>query len=360
MTEFWRLLGHRPRRPDPPARDLRPGRDSRCPGAARCRQSPHQCRHRARPGRGAGRRRCGGREPRPRRGPRPAGRRAHHRQGQPGPGRLGHHQWPPPAEGCHRRARQPGPRQPPQGRRRRHRPHQYAGLLAALVHPQLTAWRDAEPARPRHHPRRLLRRRGRGGRGRHRRPRAWHGYRRLHPLPRLCLRHPWPAPDHRPHPRLEPDRAGPLHRRAAHGRLRTHRTHHRRSPPRPSGHERGRCPRSLVDPGTAGRPGLSEARRLLHRARGHAGRPRRRRRPARCGPASASRRLAGGGSGHPAATGRDGPAPGPALACRNAVAAAARPLRGRAIRMRWPSSATWSGSAPRRTSTTSRTLCSVG
>ena len=60
-----------------------------------------------------------------------------------------------------------------------------------------------QPARCLDHPGRLL---GRGGglrRRRHRRPGAWHGYRRLRPLPGLCLRHPWHPPDHGAHPRLE-------------------------------------------------------------------------------------------------------------------------------------------------------------
>ena len=72
-----------------------------------------------------------------------------------------------------RRARQPGGGEPPPGRRGHPRPDQYAGLLAALVHPQFAAWRDPQPARPGHHAGRLLRRGGGGDRGGDRR--AGHG-----------------------------------------------------------------------------------------------------------------------------------------------------------------------------------------
>ena len=59
--------------------------------------------------------------------------------------------------------------------------------------------RHQESARSRHHAGRLVRRRGVGGRRRHRPYRPRHRYRRLDPLSGLCLRRARPAADGRPH-----------------------------------------------------------------------------------------------------------------------------------------------------------------
>ena len=59
-------------------------------------------------------------------------------------------------------------RQSAEGRRDHSRPHQLPGLLLSLVHHQSHSRRHQKPARPVDHAGRLVRRRGRGGRGRHR------------------------------------------------------------------------------------------------------------------------------------------------------------------------------------------------
>ena len=100
-----------------------------------------------------------------------------------------------------------------QGRRRHFGADQLPGLFLSLVHHQSRAWRHQKPPRSRHHAGRLLRRRGRGGRGRHRAYRARHRYRGLDPLSRLCLRRPWPAADDGPDSGVQRRTAG-AHRSA--------------------------------------------------------------------------------------------------------------------------------------------------
>ena len=174
------------------------------------------------------------RRARARRGSRPARRRAGHHQGQRRPGGLRHHQRPAPAEGPGGAAGQSGGRQPAPRRRGAARPHQHAGLLAALVHAQFAARAHAQPARSVDHAGRLLGRRGGGGHGGHRRHRAWHGYRRVDALPGLCLRRARAAPDARAHPGVERLGRGTPHRRAADGGQRADRAHHRRCAAWPS------------------------------------------------------------------------------------------------------------------------------
>ena len=84
----------------------------------------------------------------------------------------------------------------------------YRWFTTNLIHGNTKNPRD-----PGDHAGRLIRRRGSGGRGRHRPHRAWHRYRGLDPLSRLCLRRSWPAADPRPGRGLQcvaagaPDRA---------------------------------------------------------------------------------------------------------------------------------------------------------
>ena len=66
----------------------------------------------------------------------------------------------------------------------------YRWFTTNLIHGDTKNPRD-----PAHHAGRLVRRRGCGGRGRHRPYRAWHRYRGIDPLSRLCLRRAWPAAD---------------------------------------------------------------------------------------------------------------------------------------------------------------------
>ena len=187
-----------------------------------------------------------------------------------------------------------------------------------------------EPARSLHHAGRLLGRRG-GGRHRgHRRGGARHRYRRLHPLPRLCLRRPWAAPDPRPRRRLQRLGAGARDRRAAHGGVRPPRAHHRRPSPGARRDEPARPARPVVDAGAARRPARPEARRALHRAGRHGGAAAGRGGPARRGAAPRSRGLDRGGGAEPAAAGRAGAAPAHALAGRDA----AQPRRRRRARGR--------------------------
>ena len=89
----------------------------------------------------------------------------------------------------------------------------YRWFTTNLVHGDTKNPRD-----PAHHAGRLVRRRGLGGRGRHRPYRARHRYRGLDPLSRLCLRRAWPAADARPHRGLQRGAAGAHHRAADHRR----------------------------------------------------------------------------------------------------------------------------------------------
>ena len=86
-----------------------------------------------------------------------------------------------------------------QGWRRHSRPHQLPGVFLSLVHHQPDPWRHQESARSRPDAGRLLRRRRRGGRGRHRADRARHRHCGIDPLSGLCLRRARPAADRRPH-----------------------------------------------------------------------------------------------------------------------------------------------------------------
>lgn len=90
------------------------------------------------------------------------------------PGRLCHHQRAEAAARLHRQNQQSRHRQSAQVRRRHSRPHQLPGVFLSLVHHQPHSWRHQKSARSWHHPGRLVRRRGGGGRGRHRPYRAWH------------------------------------------------------------------------------------------------------------------------------------------------------------------------------------------
>ena len=84
----------------------------------------------------------------------------------------------------------------------------------------LHPWRHQKSARSRHHAGRLVRRRGRGGRGRHRPYRAWHRYRGIDPLSGLCLRRSRPAADGRPDRGLQCVAARTHHRRRRSARYR--------------------------------------------------------------------------------------------------------------------------------------------
>ena len=160
--------------PDQVEESLGKGSGDRGAGAAGRGQPQDQRRGRppARGGPGAGRRhRC---RDRARRRSGTAGRRAGHGKGQYRPGRLCNHQRFDAAARRHREEQQPGDRQSAQVRRRHSRPHQLPGVLLSLVHHQPHSWRHQKPARSRHHAGRLVRRRGGGGRGRHRPHRARH------------------------------------------------------------------------------------------------------------------------------------------------------------------------------------------
>ena len=125
---------------------------------------------------------------------------------------LCHHQRPEAAARGHRDDQQPRDRQSVQGRRRHFGAHQLPGVLLSLVHHQPRAWRHQKPPRSRHHAGRLVRRRGRCGRGRHRAYRPRHRHRGIDPLPGLCLRRPWPAADDGPDSGVQRRTAGAHHR----------------------------------------------------------------------------------------------------------------------------------------------------
>ncbi len=138
-------------------------------------------------------------------------------------------------------ANSPGHRQSEESRRRHSRPHQLPGLLLSLVHQQSHSRRHQKSARPVDHARRLVGRRGRGGRGRHRPDRAWHRYRGLDPLPRLCLRRARLAADARPCRRLSirACRSAPSGRRSRRCPARS------RAPSRICGSRSPRCRRAI-------------------------------------------------------------------------------------------------------------------
>ena len=165
------------------------------------------------------------------------------------------------------REQQSRDRQSAQGRRGHSRAHQLPGVFLSLVHHQSDPWRHQKSARSRHHAGRLVRRRGGGGRGRHRAYRAWHRHRGLDPLSRLCLRRAWPAADRRPHRGVQCVAARTPHRAADLRGIRSAGAHHRRSQDRAGGDVRQGCARPLVGAGATGRTGDAEAGGALSSSR---------------------------------------------------------------------------------------------
>ena len=216
---------------------------------------------------------------------------------------LCHHQRPQAAARCHREDQQPGDRQSAQGRRRHSRAHQLPGVFLSLVHHQSRSWRHQESARPRHHAGRLVGRGRGGGGGGHRPYRAWHRYRRIDPLSRLCLRRAWPASDGRAHRGLQCLAAGTPDRAADLGGIGSAGAHHRRSQDRAGGDVGLRFARSLVGAGAAAGAGDAEARGAVPQSRRarSGGRSEGRRR--RCRQAAGARGM-GGRTGRNAAAAR--------------------------------------------------------
>ena len=263
MQDLWRLSAHRPRDPDQDEKDFGQGGRDRGAGAARCGQPRHQRRGRSQAAGGAGAGRCDRCGDRAGRGGRLAGGRAGHGEGQYRPGGIRQHQRAENPARRHRRNQQPGDRQSAQGGRRDPRPHQLPGVFLSLVHDQPDPWRHQKPARSRYHAGRLVRRRGGGGRGRHRPYRARHRYCGLDPLSGLCLRRAWPAADGRARRRLQCLAARAHHRAAELGGVGPAGAHHRRSSDRASCDVGQGRARSLVGAGAAGRACHAEARRAV-------------------------------------------------------------------------------------------------
>ena len=106
------------------------------------------------------------------------------------------------ADEPHRAVGLAGRAQSQEGRRDRHRPDQHAGILVSRFHRQSAARADAESVGSRDHLRRLVGRRRRVGRSRHRHHRAWQRHRRLAALAGALQRHRDHQADPGPHPRL--------------------------------------------------------------------------------------------------------------------------------------------------------------
>ena len=117
-------------------------------------------------------------------------RRARHHQGQCRPGRLRDHQWPGHPEGPYGEHRQPDDRHSG-----RPAPSSSAAPIRRRFRcagsPPTTCTATPKSLEFGHHAWRFLGWCCRGHRGGHRRHRPGFRYRRLRPLPRLCLRHPW-------------------------------------------------------------------------------------------------------------------------------------------------------------------------
>lgn len=261
MSDLWRLsaveLAARIRR-----RDVSAVQAAQSAGSPAGGESPDQRRGRS-PARGCVGAGCpGGPGPGARRRPRRARGRAGDGQGQCGPGRLCHHQRRDVAEGRDRDGQQPGGGQPAQGGCGDHRPHQHPRVFIAMVHRQPAARQYLEPAQSRADAGRLVRRRRGGGGGGHWPSGAWHRYRGLDPLPRLCLRRARPASVAGPCARLQRSPARTHHRRPDHGGVRSAGSQHRRPAAGPGRDGRGRSARSVVGAGAIDRSDRCGARRF--------------------------------------------------------------------------------------------------